>query len=657
MVCHDGEQIFRFADFTLEVSEHCLRRGDQEIYLRPKTFETLLYLIQRHGHLVGKDELLDQVWADTIVTETAMTHCIEEIRKALGDDAHNPRYLKTIPRVGYKFIAPVIKINVTEEEIVEEEVTAVKVVVKEEEPESAGEIDAFDAAVIPSASLFPLARRWLTHSRSYWSQKGQKIMLLAVMFLLLIIAGLYLYNRGHPEIQSLAVLPLANLNADPAQDYFADGMTEALIAELAKISAVRVISRTSVMQYKGAQKSLSDIADELKVDAIVEGSLLYAGERVRISAQLIQAKPERHLWAESYERKISDILALQSEVTRAIAKEINARLTPQEEVRLARVHQVDPEAYHAYLKGRYFWNKRTPDGFKRGIEHFTQAIASDPTYAPAHAGLADCYNLLNDYDVLAPREAVPKARAAANQALAIDSTLAEAHASLGFALARYDWDWIGAEREFQRAIELQPNYAIAHHWYALLLAMMGRFQEAAMEINKAQDLDPLSLIINANIGWLLFFERKYDQALEQLQRTIEMDPNFMSAHVKLGWVYEQQGKFGDAIVEFKNALTISGNDNNILALLGNSYALSGKKTEALKMIAALIAQSQQNYISPYWIAIVYACLGENDHAFRWLSQAYSERSSGLVWLKLEPKLDRLRSDPRFSDLLQKIGLE
>ncbi len=657
MACHAGEQIFRFADFTLEASEHRLRRGDQEIYLRPKTFETLVYLVQRHGHLVEKDELMDRIWADSIVTETAMTHCIEEIRKALGDDAHHPRYLKTIPRVGYKFIAPVIKINGTEEEIVEEEVTAVKVVVTEEEPESAGEIDAFDAAAVSLASLFPLARRWLTRSRSYWSKKGEKIMLLATIFLLLISAGLYLYNRGHPDIQSLAVLPLVNLNADPAQDYFADGMTEALITELAKISAVRVISRTSVMQYKGAQKSLPDVAYELKVDAIVEGSLLYAGERVRISAQLIQAKPERHLWAESYERKISDILALQSEVTRAIAKEINARLTPQEEVRLARVHQVDPEAYHAYLKGRYFWNRRTPEGFNRGIEHFTQAIASDPTYAPAYAGLADCYNLLNDYDIIAPREAVPKARAAANRALATDSTLAEAHASLGFALARYDWDWIGAEREFQRAIELQPNYAIAHHWYALLLAMMGRFQAATIEINKAQDLDPFSLIINANIGWLLFFERKYDQALEQLQRTIEMDPNFMSAHVKLGWVYEQQGRYEQAIEQFQKALVLSGDEDNIIGLLGNSYALSGEKTEALKIIATLIAQSKHRYISCYWIAMIYTCLGEKENAFQWLNQALAERSSGLVWLKVEPKLDRLRSDPRFSDLLQKIGLE
>jgi TolB-like protein/Tfp pilus assembly protein PilF len=446
------------------------------------------------------------------------------------------------------------------------------------------------------------------------------------------------------------------LNADPAEDYFADGMTEALITELAKISAVRVISRTSVMQYKGAYKPLPEIAHELKVDAIVEGSLLYAGERVRITAQLIQARPERHLWAESYECEMGDILALQNKVTKAIASEIKAKLTPQEHAHLTRVRQVNPEAYQAYLKGRYFWNKRTPEGFNEGIEYFNQTIAIDPSYAPAFAGLADCYNLLNDYDVLSPKEAVPMAKAAAEKALAIDSTLAEAHASLGFALARYDWDWIGAEHEFQRAIELKPNYAIAHHWYALQLAMMGRFQEAMTEINRAQDLDPLSLIINANIGWLNFFERNYDLAKERLQRTLEMDPNFMSAHVKLGWVYEQQGMNSQAIDHFNSALALSRDEANIIALFGSSYALSGQNDAAKKIINKLIAQSKQRYISPYWIAMIYACLGEKDQAFKWLNKAFEERSSGLVWLKVEPKLDRLRSDPRFFELLRRIGL-
>ncbi|MDZ7377369.1 MAG: tetratricopeptide repeat protein, partial [candidate division KSB1 bacterium] len=443
---------------------------------------------------------------------------------------------------------------------------------------------------------------------------------------------------------------------DPSQDYFAEGMTEALINELAKISAVRVISRTSVMQYKGVYRPLLEIAQQLKVDAVVEGSLFYSDDRVRITAQLIQAKPERHLWADSYERKMSDILELQSEITTAIATGINAKLQPHEKAHLSRIRQVNPDAYHVYLKGRFFWNKRTPEGFKKGIEYFNQAIAIDPSYALAYAGLADCYNLLNDYDILEPREAISRAKAAAEQALAIEPTLAEAHASLGFALARYDWDWKGAEEELLRAIELKPNYAIAHHWYALQLAMMGRFREARTEINKALDLDPLLLVLNANIGWIYFFERNYDLAEEQLKRTLEMDPNFMSAQVKLAWVYEQQGRYEQAIDQFNKVLATFGDEPHVLALLANSYALAGLSSNAKKIIEELIAASKQRYISRYWIAMIYACLGEKDNAFYWLNQAIVQKNSGLVWLKVEPKLDQLRTDPRFSEIIHKVGL-
>lgn len=649
-----GENIYRFADFLLEPDERRLRRGNREIYLRPKAFDTLLYLIERHGHLVSKDELLDQVWAGTIVTETAMTHCIKEVRKALGDDAHQPHYLKTIPRLGYKFIAPVTKIHLSEEKIVEEEITAIKVTMTEE---SEAESDTFRMEAVPSSLHFPLSKLFSARSLNNVPRISQNIILFVVLFFVLILVGRSLFHHSHSDIQSLAVLPLMNLNADSSQDYFADGMTEALITELAKISAVRVISRTSIMQYKGASRPLPAIAQELDVDAIVEGSLLYSGDRVRITAQLIQAKPERHLWAESYERSMSDILSLQREVTRAIASEINARLTPQEEANLALIHQVNPEAYQAYLKGRYFWNKRTPEGFQKGIDCFEQAIDRDPTYAQAYAGLADCYNGLYDFDLLPPDDAAPRAKSAAMKALAIDSTLADAYASLGFVMARYDWDWQFAERNFQRAIKLNNNYSIAHHWYALHLAMMGRFDKAIAEITKALNLDPLSLIVNANMAWIFYFAGRYDDAEQQLKKTMDMNLDFLSAHVKLGWVYEQQGKYEQAIDQFNIALTLSGDEANVIALIGNCYALAGQFGEARKIINQLIEQSQQRYISPYWIAMIYACLGEKDNAFKWLNKAVEERSGGLVWLKVEPKLDGLRSDPRFSELLTTINLE
>ena len=632
------ERMFHFGEFTLEVEEHRLREGESEIDLRPKAFDVLLYMVEHHGHLVRKDELMDAVWGTTIVTEAAMTHCIEEVRKALGDDAHQSSYLKTISRVGYKFIAPVSAVDSSGQGFTKS--------------------DAQHVSEMSSTSQQHAQRRVLDHLLSLWTRTSLKILILVLIGMMIVTSALYLQHmRSYLKIKSLAVLPLTNLNGDPALEYFADGMTEALITELAKISSIRVISRTSVMQYKEIQRPLADIANELRVDAIVEASILYSGDRVRITAQLLQANPERHLWAESYDRKMRDILALQKEVTRAIAEEIEAKLTPQEQANLTNVRQVDLEAYQAYLRGRFFWNKRVPESFLKSIDYFNQAISIDPGYAPAYAGLADCYNLLYDYDVMTPLEAVSRAKAAAMKALEIDTLLAEAHASLGFALTRYDWDWIGAEREFKRAIELNPNYAAAHHWYALELCMMGRFQEAMIEITEALELDPFSLIINANKGWLLFFERNYDAAEQWLQRTRELDPNFLSTRVKLGWVYEQQGFYERAIDQFTYALVLSHEEANVIALLGNSYALSGQRLAAKQIIDELKQESMRRYISSYWIAMIYACLDEKDNAFEWLTRAYKERSSGLVWLKVEPKLDILRSDPRYTELLKRIRLD
>ncbi len=656
MVDKGGESIYRFDDFTLEPRDRCLRKDGQEIYLRPKAFQTLLYLVDKCGHLVSKDELLDQIWAGTIVTDTAMTHCINEARKSLGDDAHQPRYIKTIPGSGYKFIAPVSKVHTTEEEIIEEEFVTMKVTMADQDQKFPVDLNTDKLTDGPLASLFQSPRRFPAHSLAYLARFSRKIILFAGILVVLIFSGLFFYDLIHPDIQSLAVLPLTNLNADSSQDYFDDGMTEALITELAKISSVRVISRTSVMQYKRVHRPLREIAQELDVDAVVEGSLFYSGDRVRINVQLLQVRPERHLWAESYEREMIDILKLQNEVTKSIADEIKANLTPSEHAHLTQTRQVYPEAYQSYLKGRYFWNKRTPEGFHKGIDFFEKAIDLDPTYAKAYAGLADCYNGLYDFDLLAPADAAPKAKSAAMKALAIDSTLADAYTSLGFVTARYDWEWLGAERNFQRAIELNKNYSISHHWYALHLAMMGRFDNAMAEIKKALDLDPLSLIVNANVAWIHYFAGQYDEAEQQLKKTVAMNSDFLSAHVKLAWVYEQQAKYEQAIDQFYIALALSGDDANVLALLGSCYALAGKTNESKKIIYQLTATSKQRYISPYWIAMIYACLGDKDNAFHWLNQAVKERSGSLVWIKVEPKLDRLRSDPRFAEFITTIGL-
>jgi len=463
-------------------------------------------------------------------------------------------------------------------------------------------------------------------------------------------------TRG--RIQAVAVLPLADLSEHPEPDYFADGMTEALITDLAKINALRVISRTSVMQYKGVQRPLPQIARELNVDAVVEGSVLRSGKRVRITAQLIHAATDQHLWAESYERDFRDVLSLQSEVARAIANEIQVKLTPQDQARLVSARSVDPEAYQLYLKGRFYWNKRTEAGLKKGIEYFHQAIDLDPNYALAYAGIADCYSLLgwDLFGALPPREALPIAKAAAKKALETDDSLAEAHNSLAWTKLAFDWDWMGAEREFKRAIELNPGYAITHHWYAECLAGMGRYAEALAEIRQAQELDPLSLIISSIVGWVFYFDRKNDQAIAEFRKTLELDPNFWVAHWTLGRTYEQKAMFAEAIAEIQKAIDLSGGSPLSLAALGHTYAVWGRRVEAERALNELKESSKQGYISSYSIAAIHAGLGEKDQAFIWLEKAYEERSGWLIWLRAEPISDPLRSDPRFQDLLRRVGL-
>jgi len=466
-----------------------------------------------------------------------------------------------------------------------------------------------------------------------------------------------LLGRGtSPRIESLAVLPIANLSGDPQQEYFADGMTEALITDLSKIGALSVISRTSVMRYKGTTKPLPEIARELNVDAVVEGSVQRSGDRVRVTAQLIGARTDTHLWAESYDRDLHDILALQDDVARAIANQIKVKLTPQEQVRLASARPVNPETHEAYLKGRYYWNKRTEEGFHRSIEYFSEATEKDPNYALAHAGLADSYIILGYFSLLPAKEAYAKAREAATRALELDDTLAEAHNALATAKADYDWDWPGAEREFRRAIELNPGYATAHQWYGRLLSELGRHEEALAEIKRAQELDPLSLIINAVGGRILLYAGRDDLAIEQLRKTLEMDPNFAHAHWFLGMAYVRKGALAEAIAEFQRATTLSSNFTQYKAGLGHAYARAGKSAEARKLLYELKELSKRRYVSWCDFAAIYAGLGDKDQAFACLERAYAQRDARLVELKVDARLDPLRADLRFADLLRRVGL-
>ena len=438
---------------------------------------------------------------------------------------------------------------------------------------------------------------------------------------------------------------------------FSDGMTDELITELGQIGELRVISRTSVMTYKGAHKSLPQIARDLNVDSVVEGTVLRSGNQVRITAQLILAAADKHLWAQSYQGDLRDTLALQKQVARSIADAIRIELTPHEQAALKNVKRVNPDAYEAYLKGRYFWNQRTADGLKKAADYFNQAIEKDPNYAQAYAGLADSYALLGDweYGVLAPKEAYPRAKAAATKAIELDSTLGEAHISLAFCLDGYDWDWESAGNEFRRGIELNPGYATGHHWYAWHLTALGRNGEAVAEIKKAESLDPLSLIISADLAEELLIAHRYDEAITQSRKTMDLDPRFAVAHYELGQAFVQKHMYNEAIAELQKAIALSGGSTTCTSNLAYAYAVSGSKNEAVKILNDLKNRSNHGVSNAPEIALVYVGLDEHDQAMAWLEKAFAERFNPGVLLR--PAFDPLRSDPRFQDLLRRIGLK
>jgi eukaryotic-like serine/threonine-protein kinase len=459
-------------------------------------------------------------------------------------------------------------------------------------------------------------------------------------------------------IRSIAVLALENLSGDVEHEYLADGLTDALTGDLARIGDLRVISRTSAMRFKGTRTPLPEIARALKVDAVVEGSVVRSGDRLRVAVRLIDGASDRHLWAESYERDLKDVLALQRELAWAIARQVQVTLTPQQEASLSSVRPVDPEAHLAYVKARYYCGKRTAEGFRRGLELFEQAIARDPGYAPAWAGLAGNYGLLSaiGYDVLPARQAVPKAKAAALRALELDDALAEAHAALGQILKDHEWDFAAAEKSYRKAIALDPGYATAHHWYSNFLSAVGRLDEAQREAEQALALDPLSLVINQLVARPHYFARRYDAAVEASRRTLSMDPTFALAHVQLGMTYLAMGRPGAALDELVRFTELSGGSTLGRALLGLGHARAGDAAAARRVLEDLRGRSRAGYVPAYQFTIVHIGLGETDQAFTSLDRAYEERSDALVYLKVEPILDPLRGDRRFDDLVRRVGL-
>jgi TolB-like protein/DNA-binding winged helix-turn-helix (wHTH) protein/Flp pilus assembly protein TadD len=626
---------FRFGVFEADLRTGELTKLGKRVRLQEQPFQLLAMLLEKPGELVIREELRERLWPETIVDfDHGLNKAISKIREAIGDSVENPRFIETVASRGYRFLADVT-------------------VVQHGTPETSAEDPARrKASVIPRPPDGGTSARWPAHAFGW----GRYAALTALALAGLLAWFFYSWRHPLPAIHSLAVLPLENLSNDASQDYFADGMTDELITHLGQISAVRVISRTSAMTYKNAHKPLAEIARELNVDAVVEGSVLRSGNRVRITAQLIEVPADTHIWADSYEGDFRDTLALQGRVARSIAERIQATLNRQEQVALAKSRTVNPEAYEAYLKGRYFWNKRTGDGLRTAIEYFTHAIEVDPTYAEAYSGLADAYALSGDweYGVLSPQEAFRKATAASTKALALDDSLGEAHTSLAFALDLYGWDWNAAETEYKLAIKLSPGYATAHLWYAWHLILMGQNGEGLFELRKAESLDPLSLIISADMADALSIDHRYDEAIQQSEKTLQLDPNFAIGHYELGQAFEQKQMHAEALAEFQKAIDISGHSSAFDSNLAYVYAVLGRKEEAINIAKDLEAHRDENPSAQANIALIYVGLGDLDQAMIWLNKGYDARFNPSILLR--PAFDPLRSDPRFKELVHRVGL-
>jgi TolB-like protein/Tfp pilus assembly protein PilF len=473
-------------------------------------------------------------------------------------------------------------------------------------------------------------------------------------------------HLAEPGKVRLLVLPFQNLSSDVSQAFFSDGLTEEMITHLARLDPQKlgVIGRTTAMQYKDSKRRIDQIADELGVDYILEGSVRRDADRVRITSQLVRASDQTHLWAENYDRDLRDVLALQSDVAQSIAREIRLALPARVQARLSGLRSVNPEAYEAYLKGRALWYERTTEALKRSIEYFQQAIQKDENYAPAYAGLADAYGLLAivPWDALAPREAMPKAKAMAQKALEIDDSLAEAYSSLALVLHRYEWDWPGAEQNYKRAIEMNPNSSRAHLWYAWLLMTMGRAEEGLSEIKEAEEvtrrIDPLGLVdIRATMAEGLFVARQYDRAIEECRKGFELNPNYFLLHYVLGRCYAQKRMYARAISLFERAIKFAGDNLLLLAALGYTYGFAGRRAKALKCFETLKGLRRSRYVSTIYFACIYAGLQDKDQTCLWLEKAYLERADGLNYINVEPGFDFLRSDPRFQKLLRRMNLK
>ena len=620
--------LYEFGPYRLNPSECLLTEGGRNVPLTPKAFQTLLVLVENQGRLVEKEELLQKVWPDTFVEEATLAQNVFTLRKQLRDDRAEAVYIETVPKRGYRFAAPVRLLH--------------------SPPSVASGAVRHTSAVEPA----PATRR---SARFRWT---------AISTLVLITAGgLLVWRQSRAPVVShhpmIAVLPVENLTGDPQRQYVADGLTEELIAQLGSLNPdqMGVIARTSSMAYKNSSKTASEIGRELGVDYALESSLRESSDEIRFTAQLIRTSDQTHLWAHSYERPPSDVLQLQGELARTVADEIRIGITPQQKSRLSATRQINPEAYDAFVQGRFHWNERSPKELRLAISYFQQAIAKDPDFAPAYAGLADSYALLATMKAQRPGEVMPKAKDALLKALAIDDSLAEAHTSLAWIMEVFDWDWSGSDKEFRKAMALNPNDATVHHRYAIHLAAMGNLPQALFEMRVARRLDPLSPVIMTSTGWVLLRARLPDQAAVECRKALDLDPKFVRGHLCLGEAYEQKHDLNQAAAEFLQGKILGGSDTpEKIGALKDATAKLGYSGYFREILLELSDKSKSSYVSPYDMADIYVRLGDQKEALKWLNAAFEERSPYLVNLQIEPRMDALRSQPEFQALVEHVGL-
>ena len=616
-----------FRDYELDPGGFELRRAGHRIRLERKPMELLILLAENQGQLIAREEIIEKIWGKGLFfdAENGINNAVRKIRSVLNDDAEQPRFVETTFGKGYRFIAPV-------ERVAE-----------------------------PPAWPAPAATVSSVKSPTFRSRR----LLILTLCIVVLVVGPFIFNvagirsrifaGGEPPIHSIVVLPLENLSGDPNQEYFADGMTDALITDLAKMREVKVISRTSAMQYKGAHRPLPEIARALSVDGVVEGSVVRSGSRVRITAQLIYAPTDRHLWAESFEGSATDILSIQDYVARTIADRIQGQLRVHAQQPAASAKPVDPGAYEAYLRGLYFFDKRTADASKKSVEYFRNAIAISPDFAQAHAGLAEALPAMQWFNAMPPVDAMPEAKAAAKRALELDERLAEAHTALGALLSLYDWNWPEAEKELKRALELNPNNSLAHNRYMMWLLSTGRLAEAIVEAKRAQQIDPLSFFMNREVGHSLYVAGRYDEALEQLRRSEELEPHSKDVvHNWVAWIYELQGKQREAVELDLSDMADHGIPQAEINLMRNEYREKGWQGYWTKWLQLDLARSGHREI--YDLAVAEARLGHADKAWHWMEKSADRREVWVTWIKVDPLLESARAHPAYKRLLHRLNL-